>query len=42
MLLTEVLFAAATVAWCQAMPLRLLGIYAICVAITFIGKWVIS
>jgi hypothetical protein len=33
------LFVAATLAWCQAMPLRLLVIYAIAVCVTAVGKW---
>jgi hypothetical protein len=36
---SEVLFVASTLAWCQAMPLRLLVLYAIAVCVTAVGKW---
>jgi len=38
MSLSEALLALSTIFWCQAMPTRLLIIYAISVGLTAIGK----
>ncbi len=36
---SEILMGLSTIFWCQAMPLRLLVIYAVCVVLTAIGKF---
>jgi hypothetical protein len=36
---SDFLFAISTILWCQALPLRLLVIYAACVGLTALGKW---
>lgn len=35
---SEWMFVVASIAWNQAMPMRLLTIYAVCVIVTAIGK----
>lgn len=37
--MSDWLFVAATILWCQAMPDRLLWFYAASVSCTAVGKW---
>lgn len=37
-MISHLLFFVSTIAWCQAMPIDLLRLYAFAVALTWLGK----